>query len=168
MRVLITAGKSALAYKLKKAFHGDTLFLADYGDMPGVPLQDTIWLSLGKYQKDALIHVLLAKCLDQQVDCLIPLYQQEIEMLLQARLLFEEFGITLLLPEIEAYSFPSTSNRTSNTWLIRMHGKLHYQEGLDEFLPELDWPQNGAFYLCHQEGKAFFRLMEVPLFNVNK
>lgn len=99
MKILITGGKTATALKLIKAFNHDEILLGDYGDMPKISTSSYAFAELGQWNADVLAHNLLTKCLDKGVDMLLPLYEAEIEALSKSLVLFEEFGLKVLLPK---------------------------------------------------------------------
>ncbi|WP_276090556.1 hypothetical protein [Pedobacter sp. JY14-1] len=97
MKLLITGGKSATAFKLLRNFSAEELILADYGDVPQIPFSNCRFFSLGELNKDTTAHVLLTFCLDQGVDTVLPVYDFEKDALLAARQLFMEFNIRLMI-----------------------------------------------------------------------
>jgi hypothetical protein len=96
MRILITGGKSALAFKLLKNFKQQEVILADYGEMPQFPSTSCEFISLGALNTDTVAHSLLTFCLDHMVDALLPVYDFEMEAVGKSRILFEEFDIQVL------------------------------------------------------------------------
>jgi len=96
MKVLITAGKSAAAFKQLKKYPSDQVILADYGDMPRVPSGSYQFISLGTLNPETIAHTLLTFCLDHTIDAVLPLQDFEKEALTNAGVLFEEFGVQVL------------------------------------------------------------------------
>jgi len=97
MKMLITGGKSAMAFKLLRNFSAEELILADYGDVPQIPISNYHFYSLGELNKDTVAHVLLTFCLDQGVDVILPVYDFEKDALCAAEQLFKEFNIHLMI-----------------------------------------------------------------------
>lgn len=121
MKILITGGKTATALKLVKAFEGSEVVLGDYGDMPSIATNTYSFVELGGWNADVLAHNLLTKCLDYGVDILVPLYEAEIAALAKSLLLFEEFGLNVLLPANPQYKSSKITD-----WLVFDNGKLLY------------------------------------------
>lgn len=99
MKILITGAKTATALKLIKAFGQYEVLLGDYGDLPNITTNTYSFVELGDWKADVLAHNLLTKCLDYQVDVLLPIYASEVVALVKSIVLFEEFGIKVLLPD---------------------------------------------------------------------
>jgi dTDP-4-dehydrorhamnose reductase len=98
MRILITGGKSAMAFKLLKEFKEDEVIMADYGEMPQFPSKEYQFISLGIQNQDTIAHTLLTSCLDNAVNAILPVNDFEIEAVVKSRILFEEFDIQVLTP----------------------------------------------------------------------
>lgn len=105
MNILITGGKSAIAFKIAKAFVGNTVILADYGEMPQMSGGNYQLESLGTLDPDVIAHRMLTLCLDWGVDAVLPLYSLELEALAKAKVLFEEFNIRLFVPDGLNFSY---------------------------------------------------------------
>lgn len=121
MKILITGGKTATALKLVKAFEGSEVVLGDYGEMPSIATGAYSFVELGLWNADVLAHNLLTKCLDYGVDMLVPLYEAEIAALAKSLVLFEEFGLNVLLP-----ANPQCKSSKIKDWLVFEKGKLLY------------------------------------------
>lgn len=121
MKILITGGKTATALKLVKAFEGSEVVLGDYGEMPSIATGAYSFVELGPWNADVLAHNLLTKCLDYGVDVLVPLYEAEIAALAKSLVLFEEFGLSVLLP-----TNPQCKSSKFKDWLVFENGKLLY------------------------------------------
>lgn len=151
MKTLITGGKSAQALKLLKAFTEDQVILGDYGEAPAFSSPQYQFVSLGEKNEDTIAHSLLNACLDQEVNQLLPLYRFELEAVVKALVLFEEFNIHVLLPDILTFPlyFQSAPIDTS-VWAFYDKGELKFGTvpGLPSHLAGL----NGVFYM--QESTA--------------
>lgn len=121
MKILITGGKTATALKLIKAFSNAEILLGDYGDMPKISTSSYAFAALGQWNADVLAHNLLTKCLDNDVDMLLPLYEAEIMALSKSIVLFNEFGLKVLLPEN-----PQINQEKWKDYCVFDHGKLIY------------------------------------------
>lgn len=96
MKVLITGGKSAPAFKLLKTFKQEEVILADYGEMPQFRSAAYQFISLGLLNMDTVAHTLLTFCLDHTINAIIPVNDFEEAAVEKSRVLFEEFGIQVL------------------------------------------------------------------------
>lgn len=148
MKILITGGRSATALKLLKAFTSDQIVLADYGEVPTFSSAAYQFISLGEKNEDVLAHSLLNHCLDEQVDAILPLHQFELLPLAKAAILFNEFDIAVLLPELsilDTYLHPIKGNN----WLMLNNGKLIFStvETEDMLLSHKMEHLSGAYYV---------------------
>ncbi|WP_410221307.1 hypothetical protein [Pedobacter sp.] len=153
-KILITAATTATAIKIKKAFAGFKLILADYGEVPQLQTENYSFLSLGNQNKESTAHILLTSCLDQDVNMILPLYRFEIEAVSKAVTLFTEYGIKVLLPHIDLLSQYDVQIDPKN-WLILENGNILYQSFPDHVKNEeaANLKLNGAFYIETQTEK---------------
>jgi hypothetical protein len=99
--VLITSGISAFTQRVSKLFTGRNLFFADSNPIP------TPFLNTGKYvaipspEKSSYVHEVLKVCLDLAINKVLPLRKGEHLPLAKSKVLFEEYGIVILLPDLE-------------------------------------------------------------------
>ncbi|RWU03909.1 ATP-grasp domain-containing protein [Pedobacter chitinilyticus] len=121
MKILITGGKTATALKLIKAFDQASIILGDYGDAPSIKVNTYEFASLGPWNAEVLAHNLLTKCLDYGVEVLLPLYEAEIKAVSKSLLLFEEFGLKVLVPEN-----PLLSSTKFTNWCVFDLGEMIY------------------------------------------
>lgn len=121
MKILITGGKTATALKLIKTFDGSEILLGDYGDMPNINTGSYSFIELGNWNAEVLAHNLLTKCLDHGIDMVLPLYGAEILALSKSMVLFDEFGLKVLLPEN-----PQVNSAKFKDWCVFENGKLLY------------------------------------------
>lgn len=154
MKTLITGGKSAQSLKLLKAFTEDQVILADYGEAPSFSSPQYQFISLGEKNEDTIAHNLLNACLDQEADRLLPLYSFELEAVVRSLVLFEEFNIHVLLPDLltfPLYFQPSPAN--TKNWALFDQGELKFATIAD--LPLLtkgkEKELNGVFYIGETE-----------------
>lgn len=96
MKILITGGKSAQAFKLLREFKEDDIIMADYGEMPHFPSKEYQFISMGIQNPETTAHSLLTFCLDNAVNAIVPVYDFEIEALAKSNILFEEFEIQII------------------------------------------------------------------------
>lgn len=164
MKILITGGKSASALKLLRAFRNMEIILADYGEVPDFSSDQYRFISLGLKNEDTLAHLLLSVCLDHQADLVLPLHDFEIEPIVKSEILFAEFNISVLLPDLKNYErylhrFPEKKG----DWAVYLKGQLLFATAGDELLPleEEKDRLNGAFYLQKNNGELNLNLITV-------
>lgn len=147
MKTLITGGKSAQALKLLKAFTGDQVILADYGEAPSFSSAQYQFISLGEKNEETIAHNLLTACLDQGTDRLIPLHIFELEAVVRSLILFEEFNIHVLLPDINSFPLYKLSGAVNTqNWAVFDKGELLYASA-GTVLTGTAEGLNGVFYM---------------------
>ncbi|MCJ0743576.1 hypothetical protein [Pedobacter montanisoli] len=153
-KILITAATTATAIKIKKAFAGFELILADYGEVPQLQTENYSFLSLGNQNKESAAHILLTSCLDHNVDMILPLYRFEIEAVSKAVTLFTEYGIKVLLPRTDLLPQYDVQTDLKN-WIILENGNILYQSFPEHIRNEeaANLKLNGAFYIEPQTEK---------------
>ena len=101
MNILITSGISAFAQRAAELFPENNIFFADSNPIPSVFLGTRKYLAIPSSEKASFIHELLKLCLDLSITKLLPLGCEELKPLAKNRLLFEEYGISVLVPDSE-------------------------------------------------------------------
>ncbi len=92
--VLVTGAASAAAYKVKSLFNSDNLLFGDYEPLPPMPsLRILPSPSSASYIAD-----FLKFCLEENITQVYTIRRKEVLALMNAKLLFEEYGIQLVLP----------------------------------------------------------------------
>jgi hypothetical protein len=92
--VLVTGAASAAAYKVKSLFNSDNLLFGDYEPLPPMPsLRILPSPSSASYIAD-----FIKFCLEENITQVYPIRRKEVTSLLNAKPLFEEYGIQLVLP----------------------------------------------------------------------
>jgi hypothetical protein len=99
MYTLITAANSAQAYSLKSKLGSDNILLGDYFDLPDMMLRSGKMLELPDPQNSSYTHQMLALCLDKNVNNIYALRKAEADQLLNAKTLFSEYGIGILVAD---------------------------------------------------------------------
>lgn len=94
MSILITAASTAKAYQVKNAVADGEIYLGDYEALPDVMILSGKMLKLPNPANAAYIHEMLALCLDKDIIGIYPLRKTEQQLLSEATLLFDEYGIT--------------------------------------------------------------------------
>ena len=99
MNILITAAVTAQAYQLKRILeYSDTVFLGDSVDLPNLG-GDTRFVKIPVSDSSSFAHLLLTLCLDLQIEKVYPLRKNELIALAEARQLFDEYGIIVMVPD---------------------------------------------------------------------
>ena len=94
MSTLITAAATARAYQVKNSVADGEIYLGDYQALPDVMIASGKMLKLPDPANSTYIHEILALCLDKDIISMYPLRQTEQQLLKEAVLLFNEYGIT--------------------------------------------------------------------------
>ena len=94
MKTLITAANSAKAQQLKIKLNATDVILGDYKDLPAFMLSPEL-IKLPNPLSSSYAHEMLTLCLDKGVTVLYPLRDEELTVLKQAELLFDEYGIRI-------------------------------------------------------------------------
>jgi len=97
MFILITAATSAQAYKLKNRLNAENIILGDYLELPAIMLKSTNMIKLPNPASASYAHEMLTLCLDKQIDTVYALGKDECVSLEQAKQLFAEYGIEIVL-----------------------------------------------------------------------
>ena len=97
MSILITAANSAPAYKLKNLLNGDNVIMGDHMDLPDFMLKPGKLIRLPDPKSTSYTHEMLTLCLDMGVETVYLFRQAEIDLLLEAETLFNEYNIKILV-----------------------------------------------------------------------
>ncbi len=123
MNILITAGLSAKSFKLVNLLNEHSIFLADYGELPSMNLPNVLFKSLGDRNEETLAHTLLSACLDLNAEVCVPLWDNEIKSCRAAKILFEEFGIQLVVPDVDLQEIDSIEISAANEVVVLLNGR---------------------------------------------
>lgn len=161
MKILITGGKSARSLKLLKAFTGDQVILADYGEMPSFVTPQYTFFGLGERNDDIIAHNLLNACLDQEVNTLLPLYEFEVEAVAKSVLLFKEYNIDVLLPDILSLPlyFKATIPYHAIDWAVFNKGEVIYSSL--PWVPAYKEKLTGVFFIKEIQDEIFTSLYTI-------
>ena len=94
MYTLITAANSAKAQQLKSTLGADVI-LGDYMALPAFMLKADL-IQLPNPNSTSYAHQMLTLCLDKNIGKVYALRDEELSLLQEAKLLFEEYGIELV------------------------------------------------------------------------
>jgi len=165
LKILITGGNSATTLKILKAFAEHEVILADYGEMPSFSALNYKFISLGDKNDDTIAHSLLNNCLDQEVDAILPIREFEVEPVAKAKVLFNEFNIETLLPNLEvlkSYSKPNALVKYDE-WVAFRAGEVLFTTVVDAELTSFgkEAHLNGVFNFNKLEAVANLRLYTI-------
>lgn len=151
MKILITGGKSATTLKLLKAFEGEEIVLADYGEIPSFTSSNYKFITLGEVN-DAIAHNILNICLDYGIDVILPVHEFEINPIAKSKVLFQEFNIEVLLPEVTdvlKYFYPQQDITPGLNWYYFHEGELQFPPTANQHVLELGREKhlNGVYYI---------------------
>lgn len=96
MAILITAAATSAAFRLERILGSDNVYFADHSNLPAIPGKK--FLQIPAATSNSFSHELLKICLDFSIAEIYTLRLDEITELAKSRLLFEEFGISLIIP----------------------------------------------------------------------
>lgn len=155
MKILITGGKSSKSYKVLKAFNNYQVILADYGEVPSLITGSQQLISLGERNDEITAHHILTACLDQQIEFLLPLHEFEIHAVSKSMILFEEFGITVLLPEaidLPNYFYDQEDASKGDNWAVYIKGDLIFSTDPADYVADLGRMKylTGVFYVSQE------------------
>lgn len=95
-KTLITGAASGRAHQLKSKLAGADVLLGDYAELPGVMLQSGAMIVLPAPDDASYAHKMLTLSLDKGIETIYALQPAEFNLLNEAALLFNEYGITIL------------------------------------------------------------------------
>lgn len=98
--ILITSGVSAFTQRVAELFPENTVFLGDSNPIPSVFLSSWKYIAIPSPIKASFVHELLKLCLDLSIRKLLPLSEDELIPLAKNKLLFQEYGISVLVPDL--------------------------------------------------------------------
>ncbi len=101
MNILITAASSSYSYKLEKELPEGQFIFADSVDLPAVLMKNKKFVRIPAGDSAVFAHTILSICLDLGVNKVFPLRKAEIKSLAEARQLFDEYGIAVIVPQKE-------------------------------------------------------------------
>lgn len=95
MSVLITAASTAKAYQIKGTIQADEIILGDYEELPEMMIKSGKMIVLPNPKSASYMHEVLALCLDKGITQIYPLRNIEMQLLKEAQLLYDEYGINI-------------------------------------------------------------------------
>mgnify|MGYP003296302268 CR=1 FL=1 len=100
MSVLITAASHAEAYKLERILQLPEVIFADYQELPHLASSGRKFIKIPAGNSASYAHEILDLALNRGIDRIFPLYADEILPLAESRQLFQEYGISVIVPSV--------------------------------------------------------------------
>jgi hypothetical protein len=125
MAILITAASHAEAYKLERLLQFPDVVFADYQEMPQLAYSGKKFTKIPKGNSTSYAHEILKTALNLGVEKIFPLYADEILPLAEAKQLFEEYGILVIVPSLMWVKRQKQAANTGNSgWVVLEMGKV--------------------------------------------
>lgn len=162
MPVLITAGLSQEAYRLKRILNINEVVFADESPLPQIPGGKS--LIIPPHTSVSFVHEVLKACLDLHITKVYPLKFGEVIELSKARSLFLEYNIALIIPSVEwlKYNVQAINGSVDNITVVEegaavAGAKLPDSLALDKETGIFAWATNGqkkeySLYLVEDAG----------------
>jgi len=96
LKILITGAASTKAHQLKNKLGQPDILLGDYAELPALMLKSGSMINLPNPIDASYAHKMLTLCLDREIETIYALQSAEFDLLIEAALLFNEYGITIL------------------------------------------------------------------------
>jgi len=100
MSALITAASYSQAYKLERLLNLSSVVFADHQDLPQLAYPGKKLMKIPEGHSASYAHEMLDLALNAGISKIFPLYSSEILPLAEARQLFSEYGISVIVPSI--------------------------------------------------------------------
>jgi len=108
MKLMITQGTSAFAQRVARQIQQSSTTVQVYfgaaDELPKVLESTGKYIRISSFSDASFVHQLLKSALDLELNYVLPLDYSECRELSEATMLFEEYGITLLMPNLENWS----------------------------------------------------------------
>lgn len=121
---MITGAASAAAFRINRILGFDEVIFADHLDLPLSVFKETRFLKISEGNSSAFAHQLLKICLDNHIEMVFPLRRAELKALAEARILFEEYGIKLIVPDSTGLDQIPISNSAEKDFMILSEGMI--------------------------------------------
>lgn len=103
MKILITAAATAVAYKIERLLNTtNAVVFGDSVELPQILVKDKNFVKIPSGESASFAHLLLSLCLDLNIVKIYPLRRAEVLALAEARQLFDEYGINVIVPDKSA------------------------------------------------------------------
>lgn len=124
MAVLITGAASAAAFRIRRMLEFDEVIFADHLDLPQAIFKETRFINIPGGNSASYAHQLLKICLDNQIEFILPLRLVELRPLSEAKILFEEYGIKVVVPDTQALGQVPVSGKAGSDFIVLSDGMI--------------------------------------------
>lgn len=128
MKILITAGTTTQAHKLKRLLDKEETFIFADQEIPAFVSSSFRFIQIPQGDSFSFAHELLKNCLDEEVDCVFPLRKAEILSLAEAVQLFEEYGVKVVVPVKEKLSVLMSAQPVIGSLTVFINGSVYAAE----------------------------------------
>ena len=101
MSILITAANHSSAHKLARLLNSPDVIFADYTDNSQLKYSGKRFITIPAGNSSSYAHELLTICLNLKIEKIYPLYIDEMKALSEAKQLFNEYGIKVIVPDMD-------------------------------------------------------------------
>ena len=123
MAVLITAAANSAAFRLERILETPEVYFADQSSLPSIPGKK--FLKIPDASSNSFTHEVLKICLDHHIIEIYPLRGEEMTELSRSRQLFEEFGISLVIPSEQWIENKlNVSSSRSSDIIVLVNGRI--------------------------------------------
>ncbi|HEY0668774.1 MAG TPA: hypothetical protein VGD22_11385 [Sphingobacteriaceae bacterium] len=158
MAVLITGAAAAGAYRLQRTLELGQIIFADQQDLPKALFSTTQFFQIPPGNSPAFAHQLLRFSLDHGIDMIFPLRRDELISLSEAKKLFEEYTIDIIVPDSgEVAELLKNSASGGDEIVIAKDGMLLS----GQFLEQNDLPALTGLFICPSEQYSELKLFTV-------
>ena len=158
MSVLITAASHAEAYKLERLLQIPGVIFADNQELPHLAFSGKQFLRIPKGDSASYAHEMLDLALNNGISRIFPLASEELMPFAEARQLFFEYGISVMVPSVLWLKAQvTTSKKSSSQPVVIERGEVIAGKMPDGILlPEPNF--SGIFYIESVTDKITFNL----------
>ncbi len=157
MVALITGAASAAAFRIRRLLDFDQVIFADHLDLPQLIFKETRFLQIPEGSSSSFAHQLLKLCLDNHVDIVFPLRKDELQPLAEAKVLFSEYGIRLIVPDPEQLAGMPTDAGSKNDCIILSDGLIIG----GQFMELLHFPSDSGIFSFDNENPGSATLFAI-------
>lgn len=158
MPVLITAAASAESHRLQRTLELSDVIFADEQNLPAALFGKTRFIQIPSGGSFSFSHQLLSLCLDYAIEIVFPLRKTEVLALAEAKTLFEEYNIQVIVPEIaELAALLSTASSLGDEIVVAKDGMILS----GQFLEQNELPAATGLFICPAEDYSELKLFIV-------
>lgn len=155
MPALITGAAAAGAYRLQRALGISGVIFADQGDLPRALFSQSRFIQIPDGRSSAFAHQLLTLCLDHSIDMVFPLRRDELKPLAEAKRLFEEYHIRILIPEAEELDTLIDNSASPGEEIVAVMDGMILS---GQFIDINDLPAETGLFVCPADKYAELKL----------